>query len=63
MCFEIELFGKFCKRIKCNNVVVKLTSGLKKNELFTTNFVYCMGTKNKLQKESTWFTNDVCCCL
>ena len=29
MCFEIKLFGKFCKRIKCDNVGVKCTSGLK----------------------------------
>ena len=34
-----------------------------KNELLTTNFVYCTETKNKLEKEITWFTNDICCCV
>ena len=31
----------------------------KQNELFTTNFVYCTETKNNLEKDHTWFTNNV----
>ena len=46
------IFSSFLDESKSRNVLT-LTSGLKKkkNELLVTNFVYCMETKNKLEKE------------
>ena len=60
-CF-LFMVSSFLDESKSRNALT-LTSGLKKNELLTTNFVYCMETKNKLEKEITWFTNAVCCCV
>ena len=49
-CF-LCIFSSFLEESKSRNVLT-LTSGLKKkNELLITNFVYCMETKNKLEKE------------
>ena len=48
-CF-LCIFSSFLDESKSRNALT-LTSGLKKNELLITNFVYCMETKNKLEKE------------
>ena len=48
-CF-LFIFSSFLDESKSRNALT-LTSGLKKNKLLTTNFVYFMETKNKLKKE------------